>query len=75
MAKKYQPPHFQANKNIGIYYNKDLGMKKVGEYHASMKKIGDMDRNGLKIGEMAKRAEDNKKIVVAHGNLEKMMKK
>lgn len=50
-------------------------MKKIGEYHASMKKIGDMDRTGLKIGEMAKRAEDNKKIVFAHGNLEKAMKK
>ena len=50
-------------------------MKKVGEYHSTMKKIGDMDRNGLKIGDMAKRAEDNKKIVVAHGNLEKIMKK
>jgi bisphosphoglycerate-independent phosphoglycerate mutase (AlkP superfamily) len=50
-------------------------MKKIGEYHATMKKIGDMDRNGPKIGDMAKRAEDNNKIVAAHGNLEKMMKK
>jgi hypothetical protein len=50
-------------------------MKKIGEYHATMKKIGEMDRSGLKIGEMAKRADDNKKIVAAHGNLEKMMKK
>jgi hypothetical protein len=50
-------------------------MKKVGEYHATMKKIGEMDRNGPKIGDMAKRAEENKKIVFAHSNLEKMAAK
>jgi hypothetical protein len=50
-------------------------MKHIGGYYSTPKKVGEMDHTGPKIGEMAKRADDNKKMIFASANLEKMMKK
>lgn len=50
-------------------------MPRIGEFNTMQVKIGVPKIGGAKIGEYAKRAEDNKKVVAAHANLEKMMKK